>query len=229
MRMPVAALTFIAVSLCEVAASPQVATPPRALSLVLMIDVSASTDYRDLSPPRDVSDAIDSGLLSGLTADDRFGVVGFGATAKFSGFLPEDRRARRDAVQRVFRDRTVGFHGPSRVWDAVDDAVARLETVPAPRAIILMTDGRATGNRLGLDAVIQHARSAGVTISVIGSGSSRSAVRNGYPELEPHLALERLASETGGAFRADEVGDRFRERRPRGHLDAILELLRTGR
>lgn len=220
------ALALIAASLSgALAASPQGETSS-ALSLVLAIDVSASTDFRTTSPPRDVSDAIDSGLMSGLTADDRFGVVGFGATAKFSGFVPGDRRARLESVRRVFRDRTVGLNGPSRVWDAVDEAVAHLETVPQPRAIILMTDGRATGNRLGLDAIIRHAQSAGVAVSVLGSGSLR-AVPNGYPELEPHLALERLASETGGLFRVDEVGDTFRQRRPGGHLEAILEFLRT--
>ncbi len=220
------ALVFVGASLsCAVAASPQGETAP-GLSLVLLIDVSASTDFRAGSPPRNVSDAIDAALLSRLTADDRFGVAGVGATAQFSGFLAADRRTRLSAVRRVFQDRTVGLNGPSRVWDAVDDALAQLETVPQPRAIVLMTDGRATGNRLGLDAIIQHARSAGVVVSVLGSGSSRSAVRHGYPELEPHLGLERLARETGGVFRADELGDTFRERRPRGHLEAIVEFLR---
>lgn len=86
-----------------------------------------------------------------------------------------------------------------------------------------MTDGRANGNRVGLDAVIERAATSAVRISVIASGSADSPqTRARHPELEPHGHLQRLVTETGGVFARDEVGDTFRQRRPGRHLEAIL-------
>ena len=194
------------------------------MSLVLLIDVSASVDFRTLELPRDVSGIVDSGLLAHLRADDRFGVAAFGATTKFSGFLSGDRAGRLAAVKASLRDRSVRLNGPSRVWDAVDEAIVSLDGQSPPRAIILMTDGRANGNRVGLDAVIERATSSAVRVSVIASGSV-SPVRSRFPELEPHVHLQRLVAETGGAFTADDVGDHFRQRRPGEHLEAIVRQL----
>jgi hypothetical protein len=227
-RLLVLAVLVVAILLCGPLAAFQVRSST-ALSLVLVIDVSASVDFRTLELPRDVSDAVDSGLLSHLSNQDRFGVAGFGATTKFSGFVPGDRATRLKAVRTILKDRSIGFNGPSRLWDAIDEALTHLEGEPSPRAIILVTDGRASGNRLGSEAVVQRAKSSSVVVSVVGSGSSGSpAARDRYPEHEPHIALERLAGETGGAFFRDEFGDAFRARKRARHLEAILRQLRTG-
>ena len=217
-------VVIVALVLCERGTATQ-RSESGPLSLVLVIDVSASVDFRTLELPRDVSGIVDSALLARLRADDRFGVAAFGATTKFSGFLSGDRAGRLAAVKASLRDRSVGLNGPSRIWDAVDETIASLDGQPLQRAVILMTDGRANGNRVGLDAVITRATASAVRVSVIASGSVESQVRARYPELEPHLHLQRLVAETGGTFAADEVGDHFRQRQPGHHFETILRQL----
>src|SRR5262245_32677862 len=74
------------------------------LSLVLLVDVSASVDFRMLEWPEDLTREIESGLLDHLNPQDQFGVTAFGARAQFSGFLPDDRRVRQLAVRAVFKE-----------------------------------------------------------------------------------------------------------------------------
>src|SRR5690606_26519906 len=60
-------------------------------------------------------------------------------------------------------------HGRTPIWDAVDMAVSALEAERGRRrAILLVTDGLSTGNRVGLDAVIERAAHADVAVFVVG-------------------------------------------------------------
>ena len=56
-----------------------------------------------------------------------------------SGFLAGDQQWR---------------YGPSRLWDAVTEAAAVLATNPGRKVILVVTDGKATGNRIGPAAAL---------------------------------------------------------------------------
>lgn len=110
-------------------------------------------------------------------------------------------------------------HGRTPIWDAVDMAVSALEAERGRRrAILLVTDGLSTGNRVGLDAVIERAAHADVAVFVVGEawGNPRSARgwrivdRTDAPwfsmtgaSTSPLEHLQRLARATGGVFLAD--------------------------
>jgi len=205
-----------------------IAAGPLTLSMVLLFDISASANFRFLEPPQDFTSEVDANLLSHLAPADRFAAGVFGDTVSISGFSTADRRRQLAAVRQGFKNTVIGRNGPSRIWDAVDSAVTALADQPGRRAIILVTDGQASGNRLGLAAVIKHGQSADVAVCVIASGS-------GFMEplplqrslLTPYDALIRLASETGGVRVADAVGDSFRPRHPERFFGELLDVLRN--
>jgi hypothetical protein len=190
-----------------------------------LCDVSASVDFRQLELPHDISREIDGDLRSRLTPADRLGIAVFGATMKFGGFLPDDRGVRLSAIRAAFKDRSVGLNGPSRIWDAVDGSIAALEQESGRRAVILLTDGEASGNRLGLADVIRHAQAAKVAVSVIANGGWVAGPATA-PGPTPRNALERLTADTGGTLVLDNVGDTFRARHPGRFFEAILASLR---
>ena len=198
------------------------------LSLVLLIDVSASVDWRQLELPRDVSGEIDSGLLARLGPSDRLAVGVFGDSLKLGEFLPGDRRAQLRAVRAAQKDRSAGLNGPSRIWDAIDGAIAALENESGHRGIIVLTDGRASGNRLGVAAIVQHARASRVPVSVIVSGWPMPQTQQpAWRSLSPLPLLEQLTSQTGGVLVFDDVGDMFRPRHPGHLLIQVLTHLRS--
>ncbi|MEZ5319424.1 MAG: hypothetical protein R2752_18635 [Vicinamibacterales bacterium] len=81
------------------------------------------------------------------------------------------------------------------LWDAVDASITALESAPPPRLVVLVTDGRATGNRLGLDEVARHAVSAGVSVHIV-----LGLDQDGDPAIRPSSEARRLAESTGGLF-----------------------------
>jgi hypothetical protein len=209
-------------------ASQRAAVAP--LSLVLLLDVSASVDFRVLELPTDLSGVVDSDLLGRLTPGDRFGVATFGATMKFSGFLPDDRKTRTAAVRAALRDRSVGMNGPSRIWDALDEVITILEKESGRRAIILQSDGYSTGNRVGLAGVIRRAQAANVAVSVIANRVHEDEVkREDVPSAlgSAWPLLERLATETRGILKIDNFGDTFRPRKPGRFFEDMLAHLRA--
>jgi hypothetical protein len=205
-----------------------IAATPLTLSIVLLFDISASANSRFLEPPQDFTSEVDANLLSHLAPADRVATGVFGDNVSISGFSAGDRRSQVAAARQGFKNTVMGRNGPSRIWDAVDSAVTALADQPGRRAIILVTDGQASGNRLGLAAVIKRAQAADVAVSVIASGS-------GFIEplplqrslLTPYDALIRLAGETGGVRVADAVGDTFRPRHPERFFEGLLEVLRN--
>src|SRR5262249_47381388 len=95
------------------------------------------------------------------------------------------------------------------------------------RAMFLMTDGEASGNRIGLSDLIRHAQSADVAICVIASGSPANSPKGPWAAAgTPDGLLRRLAAETGGLFVIDDVGDLFRTRKPGRFFAPLVDALR---
>lgn len=120
----------------------------------------------------------------------------------------------------------MGLNDASRIWDAVDLGVSALESEAGRRAIVLLTDGEASGNRLGVADVIRHARASNVAVSVIGSGGWVLSMDLPTRGPTPRSALEALTSETGGMLVFDAGGDKFRRRNPGQFFERIVEALR---
>jgi VWFA-related protein len=176
-------------------------TEPEDLSVLLLIDASVSAiESWDIStdslttfiPP------IDNGIIANLSARDTLGLGVFGRQVRFGREFGRDKTSlagiERDVLRMDERDRI----GPSPIWDAVDAATDLLAARPGQRAIILVTDGRATGNRKSLSAVVDHATQADVSVTVIARGfffMPPDVTANA-----PAVNLMLMAKATGGLF-----------------------------
>jgi Ca-activated chloride channel family protein len=126
-------------------------------------------------------------------------------------FLPEEEfTSDRDVLIRSLRELDFGY--PTRLWDAVDESIRRLEPVPGRRAVLVFTDGTDTASRRDLDDVMQQARAKEIMIYAIGLETEISP--NGQRQRSrPDRGLRRLAAETGGGFfllkNEDELGPTF--------------------
>jgi VWFA-related protein len=92
--------------------------------------------------------------------------------------------------------------GPSPIWDAVYDATSALQKEPGSRTIILLADGRATGNVHGLDETITHALAAGISIHVVSAAEDNliAVDASNAALVRPGVYLKTLADVTGGSF-----------------------------
>jgi hypothetical protein len=105
--------------------------------------------------------------------------------------------------------------GASPAWDAADAAAGALETQPGRRAIILVTDGRSTGNSLSLEDAIRHAVAADVAVMVVGVAEA-DQLRQGGPataQVPPTASLKSMTAMTGGAYAAVFGPEKSRPRR----------------
>jgi len=193
----------------------------RPVAATLLVDVSRSCW---LQPPA-IKRAIEKTLVDALRPGDRvrFGVFGgtpLVITDAATGWREGVRAATRVLDQldafpgvptQVFPVEAVAAQptsqpalrlGPSPIWDAVDAAVVSLEEEAGRRAILLLTDGRATGNVHGLEEVLQRAVRAAVFVSAISEAAVLDIEQGGgrAARIRPGAALKWLAENTGGSF-----------------------------
>jgi Ca-activated chloride channel family protein len=126
-------------------------------------------------------------------------------------FLPQDEfTSDRDLLIRSLKELDFGY--PTRLWDAVDESIRRLEGVPQRRVILVFTDGDDTASRRDLDDVMQQARSKEIMVYAIGL-ETRITFGGQVQRSSPDRGLKKLADETGGRFlllkRQDELGPTF--------------------
>ena len=168
------------------------------VALVLLLDVSASHPI----PGEDLEHAVDGALLKRRTPRDRIGVGGLGRelvlSPRFDTEWPELHRAARLVWDSPRADRV----GPSPLWDGVETAVQALEAERGRRAIVMVTDGRSTGNVHGMAEVTTHALLADVSINVIAAptGMFLRQDETTYARVRPTVLLEQRAGAAGGAY-----------------------------
>jgi hypothetical protein len=173
--------------LALLAAAAGAQMPTKTLSIVLLVDVSASVSdamamlvvsrdqagnlhgVKGPTSPRDLfARAIQEGFIANLSATERVRIGTIARTVQLGPQSSSDRVALRQVAIDALDVPEEARYGPSPLWDAVDAAVTVLEREPGPRAVVLITDGLSTGNRHSLSAVIEHARNAKARVSVIG-------------------------------------------------------------
>ena len=126
-------------------------------------------------------------------------------------FLPkEEFTSDRDQLIRHLKDLDFGYG--TRMWDALDEGLRRLQGIPQRKVILIFTDGADTESRRDLDDVMEQARKDDVMIYTIGLSTEIFNGRNRVRS-SPDKGLKRLSEETGGGFfllkHSDELGPTF--------------------
>jgi VWFA-related protein len=168
------------------------------VAFVLLMDGSASNPISGGA----MNGAVERALRTPRTSPDRVRVVGVARAVVLSPRFATDPAELRLAARRVLQFPHADQIGPSPLWDGVDTAVKALEAERGRRAIVMITDGRATGNVLGMAEVTTHAIVANVSINVIGvpTGVLLRQNESTLARVRPTVLLEQMAADTGGAY-----------------------------
>ena len=103
----------------------------------------------------------------------------------------------RDALVSYLKQLDFGY--PTRLYDAVDESLARLENLDGRRVVLVFTDGDDTASKISSGHVMDRARAKDVMVYAIGlvndyfNGQMR--VRS-----QPDRSLKKLAEDTGGGY-----------------------------
>jgi Ca-activated chloride channel homolog len=163
---------------------------PTPISTIVMLDTSGSmTTALDL-----VKEGAEQFLLRLLPSDQ--GQVG--AFNDKIEFHPETEfTSDRDRLVSLLKELDFGY--PTRLYDAIDESIARLENMPERKVVLVFTDGDDTSSKVGVGKVNDRAREKDVMVYAIGlvndyfNGQQR--VRS-----QPDRGLKRLAEDTGGGY-----------------------------
>jgi hypothetical protein len=182
------------------------------LTVALLLDVSPSSqiqyDYLLV--------AVQETLIPALKPGDRVSISRVGSVqVGHAPFVSGDREltaaagaalsppARGPSADECLRGGSVnlvfGF-GPSPIWDSVDAAITSLQGESGRRAIVLVTDGRATANVHSLSEVTVRGMEAAVPVAVIG-GASVETLRQSptmAARVRPLAYVQEMADGTGG-------------------------------
>ena len=181
------------------------AGPEQPLSLVLLFDVTSSMDT--MIERKVLRSGVEKWFVDRLAPQDRVHVGSFAKQTSISAPIAANPRALMAAVRKALDPRDADTFGPSPVWDAVDLAVETLANASGRRAILLVTDGRATGNRQSPENVGMRAIAARVAVSVVGEDwemTLRQDASTGV-HVRPGVALEWIANATGGLYLPDRA------------------------
>lgn len=175
---------------------------PLPITVTVMLDTSGSmTASLDL-----VKRAAEQFLIR-LLPDD-MGMVG--AFNDKIEFHPADFTGNRDELVGLLKDLDFGY--PTRLFDAVDESISKLNGIEGRKVVLVFTDGEDTASKLGAGKVTDRARAEDVMIYSIGL---ENEYFNGQRRVRssPDRGLKNLSEETGGGFfllkRTDELGSTF--------------------
>jgi von Willebrand factor type A domain len=167
----------------------QAAAPPKpALDVVLMIDVSQSVAYGVVKRDRLLVSDAGAALADAMQPGDAARIGTFGDSIVLDTQRLHDGAAIRSAAA------ALGEHigGASPIWDALLSAASALEDGSGRRAIVVVTDGRSTANRIGFAEALGRLQEARIPVFVV------SLDRNARPVPDPGARLMKLAEATGG-------------------------------
>jgi len=163
---------------------------PVPITTIVMIDTSGSMTNN----LQFVKDGVEQFLLR-LLPDDKAQVGEFSDKIKFH---PGDFIDNRDRLIYLLRN-DLDFGYPTRLWDASDESLARLEPMPGRKVLVLFTDGDDTSSKIGVSKVMDRAREKDIMIYGVGL---QSEYFNGQSKVRssPDRGLKRLAEDTGGGY-----------------------------
>jgi Ca-activated chloride channel family protein len=176
---------------------------PTPITTVVMIDTSGSmTASLGL-----VKDGAEQFLLR-LLPLDKAQVGEFSDKIKFHpGNFIDDR----DRLVYLLKNE-LDFGYPTRLYDAVDESLERLEPMDGRKVVLVFTDGDDTSSKVGVGKVMDRARVKDVMVYAIGL---ENEYFNGQQRVRssPDRGLRKLAEDTGGGFfllkKTTDLGDTF--------------------
>lgn len=125
-------------------------------------------------------------------------------------FHPAEFTSNRDELVGLLKDLDFGY--PTRLYDAVDQSITKLNGIEGRKVVLVFTDGEDTASKLGAGKVTDRARAEDVMVYSVG-------LINEYLEgqrkvrTSPDHGLKTLSAETGGGFfllkTTDELGSTF--------------------
>ena len=193
------------------------------LTIVFLVDVSASVTAR---LPRDVlEEDVEKALIDVLQAGEQLRIGGFGKEIVLNSGLSSNRRQLRGELRSAISHRREDLFGPSPIWDATYQAIESFPPTEGRRVLILLTDGRATGNVHSVEEVARAAAQNGIAIHIVGQDREYQLRQDATTAVavRPGNALRWLADVTGGQFIS---GMTWRERGPARALTQIMTGLR---
>jgi Ca-activated chloride channel homolog len=168
----------------------QEATAP--VSIVMVIDQSGS-----MKKAAEQAVAAAKSFVEALRPEDKLAVMRFADATVLAHDLSVDRKASLAALDEYTA------RGGTALYDAVDAALTRLQSVEGRRVVVVFTDGRdennagtGPGSAVALDDLMQRLRDSGVLVFPIGLGSKVD-----------RAVLERFAADSGGEASFPETAD----------------------
>lgn len=171
------------------------------ITVVVMLDTSGSMTLN----LEFVLEGAEQFLLK-MLPDDKASVGAFNDKIEFASAFSSDREEHIAALKEL------DFGNPTRLYDAIDASLTRLQGVEGRRVILVFTDGDDTASKTSQGPVLERARNEEVMIYAIGL---RSNYFNGQTQVRtsPDRGLRRLAEETGGGYfeleRTADLGPTF--------------------
>lgn len=180
-----------------------------------------------------IGDALGEFPIRGVRTEDRVRVGSIGRRTILSGPFQGSMKDITNAWRALFNVPPVEWLGPSPIWDAVYDGTHALTSEAGQRALVLVTDGQASGNQRGVREVALAAALDDVTVSVVAQESmlpTKPLTSMASHGVDPTAALRGLSDLTGGLFTLDAAqisgGEPCFERDPAPHFSWVLERMR---
>jgi Ca-activated chloride channel family protein len=169
--------------------------PPAPLTLIVLFDVSAS-----MSNYGDIEGEIERWIVPGLRPEDRVRIGGIASRVTLSPKFTSVRKEIINDGHRALDFKKSEKYGPSPIWDALAAAVQAIQPEPGRRGIILITDGRATGNTVSAADAIARSIVGRVVVEVLSEARPIILRQSGndYARVRSGVMLEELARLTGG-------------------------------
>ncbi len=200
--------------------------PPAPVTVIVLFDVTASmTNYGDIGVE------IERSLVPALRPGDRARIGGIANRLVLSPAFTSVRKELIDEGRKALDFRRGDKYGPSPIWDALQESVRALEPEPGRRGIVLVSDGRATGNTIAATEAIESAILAGTVVQVLSEartmylwqGKDSVCTRSPGPDARRDRAPHRRDGRAGRSDESASAGPggrvascRRRDRRSRG-------------
>ncbi len=163
---------------------------PVPITTVVMLDTSGSmTGNMDF-----LKEGVEQFLLR-LLPEDKGQVGEFNDKIKFH---PGEFIDNRDRLIYLLKN-DIDFGYPTRLWDAAEESLQRLEPMDGRKVLVLFTDGDDTSSKVGVGKVMDHAREKDIMIYGVGF---QSTYFNGQhmQHSQPDRGLKKLTEDSGGGY-----------------------------
>jgi hypothetical protein len=209
------------------------AAPARApLSVIVLIDITASLHVcpggvagppSTAPPPNTTPSGVMSPVgfaippampqfqLTHVAEDDRIRIGAIGRHLYLADRFVTTGRDRDRQWSAAFARPPVDWLGPSPIWDALIEASQAFQGETGARAIVLVTDGLATGNAHSSIEAADTLKAAGIRVAVVVEETILTMTPltpMSATGLDPAKPLRAIAETTGGYFVLDKaIGD----------------------